>query len=237
MKSVTEALRGERSDSAWEVDRWEQLESSLRTWKRVAKVCLGIAALSVAGVVAMGQLRQTAFIPIIVDRTTGETTVGQRLENATVPVIDALDKKCAGDFVRAREGYSWGFLKRDYDTVARMAAPAIFAPYEELFYPKVGKGRQQVWGRGQEHTITIVSRRLTGPTVGGGKGMVVTYDKTSTYLDRSQPDTTTRHVATLSYEYQPKALAKDEDRAENPFGCLITAYRSDPLADAKGVTP
>jgi type IV secretion system protein VirB8 len=236
MKPLTELL-GERSDAAWEVDRWEQIEGAVRTHKRISAACLGIAALAVAGVVALAHLRQVVFVPIVVDKTTGETTVGQRLEEATVPAVDAMDKKCAGDFVRAREGYSWAFLKRDYDTVARMAAPEVFAPFNDLYYPKVGKGRQQAWGKSQEHVITVVSRRLTGPAVGGGRGMVVTYDKTSTYLDHSQPDGTTRHVATLIYQYQPKMLQKDEDRAENPFGCVITAYRSDPLQDAKGVAP
>ena len=80
-----------------------------------------------------------------------------------VPALDALDKKCAGDFVRAREGYSWAFLKRDYDAVARLASPEVFAPFQALYYPQIGKGRQQAWAKGQEHVITIVSRRLTGP--------------------------------------------------------------------------
>ena len=38
----------------------------------------------------------------------------------------------------------------------------------------------------------------------------------------------TRHVATLVYEYQPKVLAKEKDRLENPFGFVVVAYRSDP---------
>jgi hypothetical protein len=35
-------------------------------------------------------------------------------------------------------------------------------------------------------------------------------------------------VASLVYEYQPKVLAKEKDRIENPFGFVVTAYRSDP---------
>jgi type IV secretion system protein VirB8 len=38
----------------------------------------------------------------------------------------------------------------------------------------------------------------------------------------------TRHVASLVYEYQPKVLAKEKDRIENPLGFVVTAYRSDP---------
>ena len=56
----------------------------------------------------------------------------------------------------------------------------------------------------------------------------VTYDKVVRLADRNLPDTTTRHVASVVYEYQPKVLAKERDRLENPFGFVVTAYRSDP---------
>ena len=46
--------------------------------------------------------------------------------------------------------------------------------------------------------------------------------------DRNIPDVTTRHAASVVYEYQPKVLAKEKDRIENPFGFVVTAYRSDP---------
>ena len=45
---------------------------------------------------------------------------------------------------------------------------------------------------------------------------------------RNLPDVSTRHVASIVYEYQPKVLAKEKDRIENPFGFVVTAYRSDP---------
>jgi type IV secretion system protein VirB8 len=35
-------------------------------------------------------------------------------------------------------------------------------------------------------------------------------------------------VASVVYQYQPDALAKEGDRLENPFGFVVTAYRSDP---------
>ena len=35
-------------------------------------------------------------------------------------------------------------------------------------------------------------------------------------------------MASVVYQYQPKVLAKERDRLENPFGFVVTAYRSDP---------
>jgi type IV secretion system protein VirB8 len=46
--------------------------------------------------------------------------------------------------------------------------------------------------------------------------------------DRNLPEVTTRHVASVVFQYQPKVLAKERDRLENPFGFVVTAYRSDP---------
>ena len=46
--------------------------------------------------------------------------------------------------------------------------------------------------------------------------------------DRNLPDVSTRHVASIVYQYQPKVLAKERDRLEKPFGFVVKAYRSDP---------
>ena len=73
------------------------------------------------------------------------------------------------------------------------------------------------------------TRRLAAAGRSGNRGeATVTYDKVVRLADRNLPDSTTRHVATLVYEYQPKVLAKERDRLENPFGFVVTAYRSDP---------
>ena len=53
--------------------------------------------------------------------------------------------------------------------------------------------------------------------------------------DRNVPEVTTRHVASIVFQYLPKVLAKERDRLENPFGFVVTAYRSDP--EINTVTP
>ena len=71
--------------------------------------------------------------------------------------------------------------------------------------------------------------RLTASGRAGNKGeATVTYEKVVRLKDRNLPEVTTRHVASIVYQYQPKVLAKESDRLENPFGFVVTAYRSDP---------
>ena len=177
-----------------------------------------------------GPLRQVVEVPIVVDRVTGETTIQQRLSTETVPALEALDKHNLAVFVRAREGYGWMTLQRDFDQVARMAVPAVFTEYSRQF--EGDAALQKRIGASEDWRIRINGVRLlaTGRkgTLGNGGEATVTYDKVVRLTERNLPAVTTRHTASVIFEYQPKALTKEQDRLENPFGFVVTAYRSDP---------
>ncbi|MBT9595707.1 MAG: type IV secretion system protein, partial [Vitreoscilla sp.] len=214
------------ANRAWELDRAQMLERSERRGWLVGAVGVVLAILSVLAVFAQGPLRQVVGVPIVVDKTTGETTIQQRLAVETVPPQEALDKHNLAVFVRAREGYSWWWLQRDFDQVARMAVPAVFTTYNRQFDGDAAL--QKKLAGSEEWRIQIVSVRLTATGRRGNKGeATVTYDKVVRLTDRNLPDVTTRHVASIVYEYQPKVFAQEKDRLENPFGFVVTAYRSD----------
>jgi type IV secretion system protein VirB8 len=211
----------------WELDRAELLQRSERRGWLVGGVGVLLAVLSVMAVFAQGPLRQVVGIPIVIDKATGETTIQQRLSIESVPMMEAVDKHHLAVFVRAREGYTWWFLQRDFDQVARMAVPAVFADYSRQFE---GDGAlQKKLASAEDWRINVVGVRLSPSGRKTNSGVAtVTYDKVVRLTDRNLPDVTTRHVASLVYEYQPKVLAKEKDRIENPLGFVVTAYRSDP---------
>jgi len=215
------------ANRAWEVDRALMLERSERRawWVAIAGLVLGL--IGIAAVFVQGPLRRVVEIPIVVDRVTGEATVQQRLSVETIPPMEALDKHNLATFVRAREGYSWMFLQRDFDQVARMAVPAVFADYNRQFE---GDGAlQKRIGAAEDWRINGIGVRLAASGRPGNQGeATVTYDKVVRLTDRNLPEVTTRHVASVVYQYQPRVLAKERDRLENPFGFVVTAYRSDP---------
>ena len=215
------------ANRAWELDRSLALErSERRAWSfAIAGMTLGLVG--IAAVFAQGPLRRVVEIPIVVDRVTGETTIQQRLNEETIPPLEALDKHNLATFVRAREAYSWSFLQRDFDQVSRMAVPAVFTAYSWQFD---GEGAlQKRIASAEDWRINIVGVRLAAKGRRGNAGeATVTYDKVVHLTDRNLPDTTTRHVASIVFQYQPKVLAKERDRLENPFGFVVTAYRSDP---------
>ena len=121
------------ANRAWEVDRALMLQRSERRawWVAIAGFVLGL--IGIAAVFVQGPLRRVVEIPIVVDRVTGEATIQQRLSVETIPPMEALDKHNLATFVRSREGYSWMFLQRDFDQVARMAVPTVFADYSRQF--------------------------------------------------------------------------------------------------------
>ncbi len=211
----------------WEIDRALMLERSERRAWRVATAGMVLGFVGIIAVFVQGPLRRVVEIPIVVDRVTGEATIQQRLSVETIPPMEALDKHNLATFVRAREGYSWMFLQRDFDQVARTAVPAVFGDYNRLFE---GDGAlQKKIGAAEDWRIHVVGVRLSPSGRSGNRGeATVTYDKTVRLTDRNLPEVTTRHVASIVYQYQPKVLAKERDRLENPFGFVVTAYRSDP---------
>ena len=219
--------RSFRANRNWELDRALALESSERRAWRVAIAGLTLGLVGIAAVFVQGPLRRVVEVPIVVDRVTGEATVQQRLDVETIPPLEALDKHNLATFVRAREAYSWMFLQRDFDQVSRMAVPAVFADYSRQFD---GDGAlQKRIAAAEDWRIVIVGVRLAATGRSGNQGeATVTYDKVVHLTDRNLPDTTTRHVASIVFQYQPKVLAKERDRVENPFGFVVTAYRSDP---------
>jgi len=225
------------ANRAWELDRAVMLQRSERRGWLVGGIGVLVAIVSVLAVLAHGALHQVVGIPIVVDRTTGETTIQQRLSAETIPPLEALDKHNLAVFVRAREGYSWWFLQRDFDQVSRMAIPTVFADYNRQFEGQ--DAVQKKLAGAEEWRINVVSVRLAPSGRRGNGGIAsISYEKVVHLTDRNIPDVTTRHTASVVYEYQPKVLAKEKDRIENPFGFVVTAYRSDPeIVTSPGSAP
>jgi type IV secretion system protein VirB8 len=216
-----------QANREWEIDRALMLERSERRAWAAAAAGLAIGLIGIAAVFVQGPLRRVVEIPIVVDRVTGETTIQQRLSEETIPAMEALDKHNLAMFVRARESYSWMFLQRDFDQVARMAVPAVFAEYNRQY--EGDNALQKKVGATEEWRINIVGVRLRASGRSGNQSdATITYDKVVRLTDRNLPEVITRHVASVVYQYQPKALSKEADRLENPFGFVVTAYRSDP---------
>ncbi len=211
--------------NTWEQDRVASAMASGRRGWIAAGVGATLAVLGF-GMATFQSLRPPpAPYPVVVDRTTGETSVVATLDAANVPVLAVLDQHNAAVFVRARESYNFALLQRDYDQVARMTVPETWAPYSGQFAGE--KAMQTVIAAKEEHRVTVVSVRLTRAPLAGKSGeAVVTFDRQIRPLQGQTP-VTTRYVSTVRFEYRPTAMKKPADRIENPFGFVVTGYRAD----------
>ena len=107
------------------------------------------------------------------------------------------------------------------------AIPTVFADYNRLFEGQ--EALQKKLAGAEEWRINVVGVRLAPSGRRGNGGVAsVSYERVVHLVDRNLPDVTTRHAASIIYEYQPKVLAREKDRIENPLGFVVTAYRSDP---------
>ena len=211
--------------NSWEQDRIAQaIASGRRGW--IAAGVGAVLAVLGFGMATFQSLRPPpAPYPVVVDRTTGETSVVATLDAANVPALAALDQHNAAVFVRARESYNFALLQRDYDQVARMTVPDTWAPYGGQFAGE--KAMQSVIAAKEEHRVTVVSVRLTRAPLAGKSGeAVVTFDR-QIRPTQGQTPVTTRFVSTVRFEYRPTAMKKPADRIENPFGFVVTGYRAD----------
>ena len=214
---------------SWEVDRVVLAQASERRAWFVAWGALALAAIGGGGG-ALGIYtafeHRTEVVPVIVDRATGETSIGQTLAPDSVPATDATDKHHIAQFLRARESYSWWFLQDDYNTVLAMAGDDVAAEYKKLFEGQNALDRQ--YRDRLELRIRIVSVRLEALRQASGGQAVVTYERQVRHLDQQAADPPTRYVATLVYGYEPKLVLTEQQRLFNPVGFVVKAYRTDP---------
>ena len=145
------------------------LERSERRAWWVASAGLILGLIGIAAVFVQGPLRRVVEIPIVVDRVTGEATIQQRLSVETIPPMEALDKHNLATFVRARESYSWMFLQRDFDQVARMAVPVVFNDYNRQFEGDAALQKKMAPAKTGGSTSSVCAWRL--PAAAGNSAM------------------------------------------------------------------
>lgn len=229
------ALKAIAEGGSWDATVQDiRRRSETRAWM-VAGGSIVLAMLGFSMALFQATRPIAAPVPIVVDRTTGETMVVPHFDENSVPQISAIDQHNAAVFVRAYESYYFNLLKRDYDQVARMSTQEVFSPYSAKF---TGDNAMQTKiGTTWEHRVTVISVRMSTTTNPGRSGeAIVSFDKELKSSQGMSP-TTTRYVATVRFEYRPKSMKKDVDRIENPFGFVVLSYRADPELLTPGTAP
>ncbi|NRF71372.1 type IV secretion system protein [Aquincola sp. S2] len=230
------ALKALAESSGWEVETRAVLARSERRAWLISAASVGIAVLGMAAATAQYLKPPPAAKVLMVDKTTGETVVLPNLDDSSsVPQVAAMDLHNAAVYVRARESYNYSMLGADYQQVARMSTPELFRPYQTLFTGP--EALHEKLKDNELRRVTVISvRPTTGSQYGRGGEALVTYEREVRNQSTTQP-IVTRYTATVRYEYRPGAVKKDVDRLENPFGFVVTGYRTDAEVAASRIEP
>jgi len=206
----------------WEASRIQAIEASERRAWKVAIGAVIVAVLAWLVVVMLLPLKET--IPYIyrTDTKTGVPDLITAMTDKQVTGDEVMDKYWLAQYVRARETYDWYTLQNDYDTVGLLSSAPVGAAYSQLFEGKDALDKK--YGKSVRATTQIVS---VVPDV-SNRTAAVRFTKTTKRIEQEGPETTTRWVATIAYEYRSTARIKESARLVNPFGFQVLSYRVDP---------
>jgi type IV secretion system protein VirB8 len=190
--------------------------------RRVAWIVASCAcAVAVVQGIALAMLIPLhSVVPYVtqVDRVTGDSVILQT-GTKTVGTDEMVDKHWVQSFVIARNRYVFKLLQADYDTVQLLSDGQTWNAYAAQF-----DGREAI-DKKLGDTVEIIPSVLSISLSANGIATVRLQKETRN--GQSSESQIQRYVATLRYEYAPKALAKESERVSNPFGFKVISYKMD----------
>lgn len=189
----------------------------MTTYALIAAGILGVANIGLAWTVA-SMLPLTKLVPVyLLIRKDG--TIDSSVSLSTLPPTEdkAVIQAALWEYVRLREGYSYGTAQYGYDVISGMSSPAVRQNYQTWFnYPNPVSPQITV-GKNGNITISPISVAMLSPRVAQ-----VRFSRT-VQIETNQPATTT-WTATL--EFQQVDALNGKQRLSNPAGIVVTNYQS-----------
>ncbi len=186
-----------------------------------ASFCGVLAILAIIAVMLLTPLKTTEPYLIRVNDTTGAVDIITILNTEQISNNEALDKHFINSYVRAREGYFYDMLNRDYELVLALSSDRIGADYKDIY--KGENARDKVFKNNIQINVDVLSIVLT-ESAGVKTATIRTNLAIKNINNRSVVNQ--YRIITLSYEYQHLAL-KENLRNINPLGFKVLTYRTD----------
>jgi type IV secretion system protein VirB8 len=214
----------------WEATRVSDLEKSRKlAWGFAVLMgfCLAVAVIALA---MLTPLRRTVPYVVMQDAQTGNLEVLQAFDNRVIGNQELLNKYWARRYVVSREQYNWWLVGADYDNVAALTDPGIFAEYGNQFLGD--KGLDKVFGDFTERRIKVLS---IAPSPTNSQQMVVRFERT-TVSKGAVVEAPTVFVVNMTFRYNPNAYASEAELIRNPMGFQVFSYRRDVEVPGTGVS-
>lgn len=214
----------------WETDKVQERNKQLRTAYWFGGVASAVAVMaSTAAVVMAFAWMNPAPPPVIrVDNSTGIVDVVETIRDGKTNYDEAINKYFTQWYVRYREGYAKELAEDYYKNVGIMSVGLEQQKYYEFFNPKNPMSPLNVYGPYAKVKIGIKGTSFIKPNVA-----LVRYTK---QIERGLDKPQISHwAATITFKYSGAPM-RESDRADNPLGFQVEAYRNDPDALAPDAT-
>lgn len=196
-------------------------KSNKRAWF-IAFLSIIIAVISVTAVILLTPLKSVEPYIIRVDNTTGMVDIITTTKEEVVSENETLDKFFVSNYVKLREGYYWNILQQDYIEVQIYSDPRVAEEYRAIY-----EGANSIVDEYRNNTeVNVEINSITLGESAGVKNATVRFNRVIKNLQARTSVVETK-IATISYDYTPTALVKEEERLINPLGFKVLTYRID----------
>jgi len=194
-----------------------------------------VAVIAIIAIVLVMPLKSTDYIPIVVDRATGETVVRSstsEIEDANL--VEVLDRFWITRYVTAREGYNGASLASDFALVDNATSNRILTDYRQNFdesrpdnYMAIYRGKEV---RVRVKTISLLSDRSTQAKASSERSYSVSFSRTIVSPGSGEDIINYTVIMTTTF----RQVAQEESQIRlNPLGFYVSAYsRSQMLSEA-----
>lgn len=183
--------------------------------------CGFIAILAIFAVMLLTPLKTTEPYLVRVNDITGAVDIVTILDVEQITKNEALDKHFVSNYVKAREGYYFDMLNRDYELVNVLSSDSVASDYKDLY--KGDNARDKLFSNKIQIGVDILSIVLTESN--GAKTATIRANLKIKNITLKSIVNQYR-VITLSYEYQNLKI-NENLRHLNPLGFKVLTYRVD----------
>ncbi|QRN41560.1 MAG: type IV secretion system protein [Neisseriaceae bacterium] len=206
----------------FEQSQIEQIKARHNSLRLFLLFSMASNILLASSLIVLLPLKELIPYVIQVDKSTGNQVVISSLTHEEYTPSEAEDKANIARYIRAREGYVFDTLQRDYNLVSVLSDEEIFKDYQKIFFGETS--RDNTYGDKVVLEPRIISISLKDSN--GTKTAIVRVEIAKKDIQKQTVDFKTSLV-NLSYRYDTTNIVDNVSRLDNPLGFKVHYYRID----------
>lgn len=197
-------------------------EKRISFFKTVAYCSIAANVAMAIALAGITPLKKVEPYVIQVDKSTGNQAVITSLTEKAYTPSEAEDRANIARYVKAREGYVYDTIQRDFNQIKVTSAPSVFKEYDNFIEGPSSPSQLKDAVILEPHIISISLENSNGK-----KTALVRIEVTRKQVaGEGQGETSKTRLVTLSYDYYDGSIS-EEKRLLNPLGFRIDYYHAE----------